>query len=82
MERCPNCKARVTDSLDCRRCGMDLRLLLETEAAAEAWLCRALRLIADGDLAPASDALQRAQTLHHNPLASLLLRLCRARVTS
>lgn len=73
MERCPNCRARIDGAPECRRCGMDLRLLQATERAADACLQRALLHLAQGEHAAARAALQRAQRLHYNPLTETLL---------
>lgn len=73
MERCPNCRARVNGASECRRCGMDLRLLQATERAADACLRRALTRLARGDHAAARMDLQQAQRLRHSRLAARLL---------
>lgn len=73
MERCPNCRARLDGAPECRRCGMDLRLLQATERAANACLRRALLHLAQGDYPAARTDLQNARRLHHNPLVDQLL---------
>ena len=76
MERCPNCRARVSGQPECRRCGMDLRLLLATAQAADAQLRRAVARLANGDRAGALAALRAARHLHQDPLCEQLLRVC------
>ncbi len=73
MERCPNCRARVNGAPECRRCGMDLRLLQATEHAANTFLQRALLHLAQGNHAAARTDLKNAQHLHRNPLVDRLL---------
>jgi hypothetical protein len=74
MERCPNCRARVSDQVECRRCGMDLRLLLVTEQAADALLRRAVARLANGDRAGALATLRAARRLRQDPLCEQSLR--------
>ena len=76
MERCPNCRARVSGQPECRRCGMDLRLLLATAQAADAQLRRAVARLANGDRAGALAALRAARRLRQDPLCDQLLRVC------
>lgn len=75
MERCPNCRARIQEGPVCRRCGMDLGLLLAVETAAARHLRQALLLLSDGEDAAAMRKLRRALELRHDPLASTLLEL-------
>lgn len=76
MERCPNCRARVSGQPECRRCGMDLRLLLATEQAADARLREAVARLANGDRAGAVEALRAARRLRRDPVGDRLLRVC------
>ena len=76
MDRCPNCRARVSGQPECRRCGMDLRLLLAIEEAAEAYLREAVARFANGDRPGAVAALCAARRLRRDPLADRLLRVC------
>jgi hypothetical protein len=76
MELCPNCRARVSGQPECRRCGMDLRLLLATAQAADAQLRRAVARLANGDRAGALAALRAARRLRQDPLCDQLLRVC------
>lgn len=73
MERCPNCRARTDGAAQCRRCGMELASLMRIEQAAEQYLRSALAALAAGQLSAASAALQHAQVLKTQPLASQLL---------
>lgn len=72
MERCPNCRARVDGAPECRRCGMDLRLLHAIERAAQTCLRRALLHLAQGDHPAARTALHNARRLHQTPLTEAL----------
>jgi len=76
MERCPNCRARVSGQPECRRCGMDLRLLLASERAADAHLLGAVARLAIGDRAGAVAALRAARRLRRDPISDRLLRVC------
>jgi hypothetical protein len=73
MERCPNCRARVRDRAECRRCGMDLTLLVAAEQAADRLIGTALARLAGGDRAAAQEALRRARGLRGDPLVDELL---------
>ncbi len=77
MERCPNCAARWTDAPSCRRCGMDLTLLIRAEQAAEALLERGIARLAAGDREAAIQDLGRALGIHRTPLTESLLGFAR-----
>jgi len=68
MERCPNCRARRDSGETCRRCGMDLALLLAVEWAAESLVTRAVAELAASRPATALQSLTRAQGLITDPL--------------
>ena len=73
MERCPNCRARLSDEATCRRCGMDLSRLSEIEAAAEHLLIYGCgNLLADRPTA-ARQLFQQARALHETNLTQALL---------
>jgi Tfp pilus assembly protein PilF len=74
MQRCPNCNARADGSTNCRRCCMDLTLLLRTEQAAQHLTQQALAQLATEDLAAAKQSLRQAQALQDDPLSAHLLR--------
>ncbi|MFP4130407.1 MAG: hypothetical protein ACLFSJ_06675, partial [Halorhodospira sp.] len=74
MEHCPNCRARLEDGAQhCRRCGMELGLLRDTERAAAALLERAVAALAGGDSRRARVCLERARALRADELAGQLL---------
>lgn len=75
MERCPNCRAWIQENPICRRCGMDLALLLAVEAAAAERLRAAISRLAAGDAPAASAALRQSLALRQDPLAASLLGL-------
>ena len=75
MERCPNCRARIQEDPICRRCGMDLALLLTVEAAATERLRAAVRRLVAGDAPAASTALRQSLALRRDPLTASLLGL-------
>ena len=79
MQRCPNCNARGDGSTSCRRCGLDLTLLMRAERTAERLIRLALERLALGDLVTAAEALGLAQSMHRNPVAEQLLGLIRQR---
>ena len=73
MERCPNCRARWDGSTSCRRCGMDLDLLIAAERAAEHLVARGIAHLAVADPAHARRELTLALALHRTDFAELLL---------
>jgi hypothetical protein len=73
MERCPNCSARYAGEPICRRCGMDLSLLLRTEQAAERALQRGVRELVRGNAKTARAALNSSLTLRMTALGERLL---------
>lgn len=75
MERCPNCRAHSPGIEQCRRCGMDLTLIQEMEAAAKRLTQTALQLLAQNTLeaiATARQLLTKSQTLRHDPINTVL----------
>ena len=78
MERCPNCRARIQEDPICRRCGMDLALLLAVEAAVAERLRAAISRLAAGDAPAASATLRQSLALCQDPLAASLLGLLAA----
>lgn len=82
MERCPNCRARSDGSANCRRCGMELTLLLRTERAAEQRLREAGSALDAGHQDEALRALRQSLELKHAPLAEHLLEFLENRSSS
>ena len=74
MERCPNCRARWDGGDTCRRCGMELGLLLAVECAAKALLARAVAQLAAGATEAASRTLEEARSLSADPFIGHLRR--------
>ena len=75
MERCPNCRAQNPGIEQCRRCGMDLALLCEVEAAAQRLVHRALWLLIHNraEAAPmVQQILKQARALQHDHLVTVL----------
>jgi len=77
MQRCPNCNARSAGSSTCRRCGMDLTLLIRAERAAERLARRALTQLGAEDTSNAEQTLRHAQALHRSPRVEQLLGVIR-----
>lgn len=75
MERCPVCRATVTDTETCRRCRTDLAPLLRLERQAEAVELAAYRHLAEGRPATAKRLLQRARFMQDTPARRSLDRL-------
>lgn len=73
MERCPNCRARLSEEASCRRCGMDLSRLIETEQAAERLLVAGLGGLLAGEREAARRSLARSRALRDTDLARLLI---------
>ena len=82
MDRCPNCRARVSGEDHCRRCGMALDLLYQVEESADAQLAQALHQLANGNSDAASAALRRLLSLRRDPLAEQLLAFAEENRTS
>ncbi|HSH49223.1 MAG TPA: hypothetical protein VK991_11620 [Halomonas sp.] len=78
MPRCPNCRARLNEAEHCRRCGMELTRLLETQRAAHRQLMEALGHLEAGDAAGAIAALERSRTFYREPFSDLLLDFARS----
>ena len=74
MDRCPNCRARVTDSANCRRCGMSLEELLWVEAAANRYLSHALKDLLNDEPNAAMANLRQARLLKDDPFVVHLLK--------
>ena len=77
MQRCPNCNARCDGNSTCRRCGMELTLLIRAERAAERLARQALTQLAAEDATSAERTLREAQALHRTPRVEQLLRVIR-----
>jgi hypothetical protein len=77
MERCPNCRARYETGETCRRCGMDLGLLLAVERAAESMTADAVAQLAAGETSGALRTLARARSLSAEPFSAHLLAFAR-----
>ena len=73
MERCPNCRARLGEDANCRRCGLDLSRLIETEAAAERLLTQGVGFLLAGDREAARRSLARSRALRDTDLVGSLL---------
>lgn len=73
MDRCPNCRARYDGNDTCRRCGMDLDLLLATERAAEHWLLEGIARLTAADPDAAEHALRQSLALRRDALVESLL---------
>lgn len=73
MERCPNCRARGGGDTTCRRCGMDLAMLIEVEEAADRLTALGVAQLAAGDPAAAKRNLTGALGLRRTRLAELVL---------
>lgn len=74
MERCPNCRARLSAGAEtCRRCGMELHGLWAIEQAAEALLEQAVQSLSVGDFEQAEMLALQALELTSDSLAEALL---------
>lgn len=73
MERCPNCRARLGEDTNCRRCGLDLSRLIETEAAAERWLTQGVGFLLAGELEAACQSFKRSRALCDTDLIRSLI---------
>jgi hypothetical protein len=72
MERCPVCRAQLSEAPQCRRCGTDWTLVLKTESLAEQHVKRAARHLAQGDINGAKAAVEQALSLKRTPFSLAL----------
>ncbi len=72
-DRCPICRALLTDPPLCRRCGADLGPALVCRTKAEAALAAAMGALSRGEAAQARAWLRQALRLHATPLSTALL---------
>jgi predicted amidophosphoribosyltransferase len=77
MDRCPNCRARLDGSDQCRRCGLELKLLQAADRAGDVALARAIRRLAEDDRAGAIRELKQARALSGGAFVSALLAFAR-----
>ncbi len=77
MDRCPNCRARSDGADTCRRCGMELGLLIAAEEAAERLTTQGITHLAAADYAAARRDLDKAIGLRREPFTDLLLGFAR-----
>lgn len=82
MERCPNCRARYHGGEQCRRCGMELTRLFETEQAAQRLQVEALGHLEAGAVPDAIAALKQSQALYRDPFVALLLDFAQSQNTT
>lgn len=73
MERCPICRAALSEPPLCRRCKSDLSLPLAISEEADLCLHQAFRALLANDLDRAGDAAARAHLLCHSDLAAALV---------
>jgi len=72
LERCPACRARLTEAATCSRCGCDFSLLRQAELAAARRLAQAARLLVGGDRAAAGRQVDAALALQRSGLAQAM----------
>jgi hypothetical protein len=73
MERCPGCRARLTEGPACPRCGCDLTLVRRAEAQARQLIRHALRAWAQGDHSQARACAAASLALERGHLAQAVL---------
>jgi hypothetical protein len=73
MERCPICRASLSEPPLCRRCKSDLSLPLAISAEAEICLQHASRALLAGDPSRAAEAAARSHLLYQSDLAQALV---------
>lgn len=72
MDRCPACRARLTEQPECPRCGCDFTLARRAEAGARRRLGEAIRTLAGGDRQRAKALLEQAQALKRSELGRVV----------
>jgi len=79
MERCPICRASLSEPPICRRCKSDLTRPLAIAEEAHLLLRHAMHKLANGDV-PAAEALAiRSQCLRSSDLARALVGFCHSK---
>lgn len=68
MQKCPNCKARIRQSNQCRRCGADLTMLLFIEQQAQTLFAASLNSYRQAAFDDAIAQVTQAIELHRLPL--------------
>lgn len=72
MERCPQCRARYTGGIVCRRCEADFSFLLDIEDRADILSRQAMKCLAAGDLSSAAEKADAGRKLHSTPFLQAL----------
>ncbi|CAK0762674.1 hypothetical protein CCP3SC5AM1_310024 [Gammaproteobacteria bacterium] len=74
MERCPACRATLTNgSTTCRRCGCELASVMATNGKAEELLRTTMAALAEGENERAANLAAAAANLRRTPLAIALV---------
>lgn len=82
MERCPNCRARLSEEVSrCPRCDIELEPLYQIERAATQTLQQAIRALLQHRPAQANALLQRSQGLRRSALARRLIDVAAKRLS-
>jgi len=68
MERCPICRARLTEISVCPRCTTDLSLPLIAEQQAESLCFKSLMLLENGQLNEAIEVIEQSIQFKNDPL--------------
>ena len=74
MERCPGCRARLTGSPVCPRCGCDLALVRRAEMQARNLMRHALRAWVEGDRQEAKACAAASLALESSRLGQVVLK--------
>ncbi len=69
MERCPCCNARLAGSALCPRCQADLDTVINSEQAAQFWLCKAIQYWGESEAEQSLGALIVSLHLKRTELA-------------
>ncbi len=67
MEKCPNCNAKIKESIECYRCGFDFSHVIRCEKTAERFYFQALTSLKKGEIDQAQDFTEKAIILDNTP---------------
>ncbi|HFE38227.1 MAG TPA: hypothetical protein ENK06_07395 [Gammaproteobacteria bacterium] len=73
MERCPICRGRINEAMQCCRCGADLQLASQTQNDAERLTERAMDCLCLGDFEQARKLLLKVVALRDSVFIRQLL---------
>lgn len=80
--RCPVCRARLRDAVECSRCGSNLEHVQQIAQQADELEGAAIAYLADDNLLQAQRTLRAARRLRRSDMSSALLQFIEYRLLS